>query len=62
MRYWRLEEENFDFKEEPSEKSRLYVEFATLTNSGQFRAARNNCAHLRDIFFKYINKDMGEGP
>lgn len=60
IRYWRFQKENFEFDQDPSEASRLSLDFYTLTNEGSLRAAGNNCLHLRDVFLKHVMRDMGE--
>ena len=60
LTYWRLQKENYDFHRRATDRSRFNLEFTTLTNSGNLRAAGNNCKRLKDIFLKYIMRDMGE--
>jgi hypothetical protein len=58
--YWRIQKKNYDFKK-ATEKSRLYLEFKLDTGiSGTFKASKENCDYLREIFIKYIALNLKE--
>ncbi len=52
--WYDITKSNYDFIE-ANEKSRLYIELRTTTNSHiSLKASKENCNYLRDIFNKYF--------
>lgn len=60
IKYWGLQKTEFDF-ENPTEKSRLTIEFSLVQNiSGSLKASKEHCNHLYYIFKKYILSNMAK--
>ena len=60
IQYWRIEKKDYDFKI-ATEKSRLHLVFALDSGiSGEFKASKENCDHLRDIILKYVLPNLKE--
>lgn len=52
--HWRVEKTDYDF-DKASTKSRMVLHFALVSRlSSELRASRENCDHLKALFFKYI--------
>lgn len=52
--HWEVSKDTYDLKN-PSEKSRMTVNFVTLENvNGILKASGENCNALRDVFLKYF--------
>lgn len=53
--YWSLEKKNYDFQK-ATVKSRLFIKikFSELDINAQFKASKENCDYLKNIFHKYI--------
>lgn len=60
VKYWRIKKEEYDFKQ-ASAKSRVMLEFSLTSGiSGQLKASRENCDHLKSILLKHIIPNMQE--
>jgi hypothetical protein len=59
LAYWRIEKRDYDFQQ-ATDKSRMTVHFSTgpLDITGDLRASKENCDHLRDIFMNRILANM----
>lgn len=58
--YWKVNKTEFDF-ENPTEKSRLTVEFHLVHNiSGTLKASKENCNNLYHVLKKWILPNMAE--
>lgn len=58
--WWNLKMQDYDFKN-ATEKSRLYLKIMLDTRiNGEYKASKENCDHLRDIFLKYIVPNLKE--
>lgn len=52
--YWNIKKQDYDFKK-ATDKSRLYLVFKHDTGiEGSFKASKENCDYLKEIFLKYI--------
>jgi len=52
--YWTIQKQDYDFKK-ATKKSRLYLKLGLGTGiSGDFKAAKENCDHLKEIILKYV--------
>jgi hypothetical protein len=51
--YLAIKKESYDFIKF-NEKSKLYIEYVSKTNSGEFKATKENCDYLRNIYLKYM--------
>ncbi|MGB2841353.1 MAG: hypothetical protein WBC40_02560 [Halobacteriota archaeon] len=59
--YWTIQKQDYDFKK-ATEKSRLYLKFKLDTSiHGEFKASKENCDYLREIFLKYIVPNLKFG-
>lgn len=55
-----IKEQDYDFRK-ATKKSRLYLQFALDTTAeGEFKASKENCDYLREIFLKYILPNLKE--
>ncbi len=62
VKYWKVQKEQYDFKQ-ASAKSRMTVTFTLTTGiGGQLKASRENCDHLKTVFFKHIVPNVMESP
>ena len=62
VKYWTIKKEEYDFKE-ASPKSRMTLGFSLATGiSGELKASRENCDHLKTLFFKHIIPNVIESP
>ena len=58
--YWTIQKRDYDFKK-ATPKSRLHLELELDTGiRGEFKAAEENCDHLRDIILKYVVPNLKE--
>lgn len=58
--YWTIRKQDYDFKK-ATEKSRLYLKFKLSTRiEGEFKASKENCDYLREIFLKYVVPNLVE--
>ena len=54
VRHWRVEKQDYDFVN-ATEKSRMVIEIRLIESlGGIFRASKENCDFLRDVFRKHI--------
>ncbi len=54
IKYIQVKKNDYDFIK-LNDKSRLYILYSTSTLSkGQFKASKENCRYLRDIYLKHI--------
>lgn len=58
--YWRIQKQDYDFKK-ATEKSRLHLQFDyDIAIQGDFKATKENCDYLREIFHKYVAPNLKE--
>jgi len=58
VRYWTVEKQNYDFMS-ATEKSRLHIQVGIGTMmTGEFKASRENCDHLKTVFLNHIIPNM----
>ncbi|MBI4379013.1 MAG: hypothetical protein HY578_07960 [Nitrospinae bacterium] len=60
VNYWNIQKQDYDFKK-ATEKSRLHL-LTTFDEGvhGDYKAAKENCDHLRDIFLKNVAPNLKE--
>ena len=60
--YWNIKKQDYDFKNS-NEKSRMTVTYVIggKDMGGEFKASRENCDFLREIFLKHIIPNMNFG-
>lgn len=52
--YWTIQKQDYDFKK-ATKKSRLYLKLSLDPGiGGDFKAAKENCDHLKEIILKYV--------
>lgn len=62
VKYWTVKKTEYDFRE-ASTKSRMVLQFSLLSGvSGALKGSRENCDHLKEIFFKHIIPNAMECP
>jgi len=62
VKYWTIKKTEYDFQEVTT-KSRMVLQFSLLSGVvGALKASRENCAHLKRLFFKHIISNEIEGP
>ena len=58
--YWTIQKQDYDFKK-ATKKSRLYLKLGLGTGiGGDFKAAKENCDHLKEIILKYVVLNLKE--
>ena len=61
--YWLVEKQDYNFLK-ATEKSRLLIRVnlsAGLGMSGEFKASKENCDYLKDVFHKYLLPNLSAG-
>lgn len=60
VNYWNIKKRNYNFKK-ATDTSSLFLRIAFDANvSGDFKAAKNNCDHLKQIILKYVLPNLKE--
>lgn len=62
VKYWSIKKTEYNFRETSTE-SRIMLHFELLSGvSGDLKASRENCEHLKSLFLKYIIPNAIECP
>ena len=60
FRHWTIEKKEYEFEvTTDNSRMKLIVTFSTGV-SGELKASGNNCAHLKEIFLKYVAPNLDE--